>query len=444
MAGSSGAVRGGLWRGNNWFWVAVLLPALMMSRPATAAEELIKPGETLDLPRCIDIAVKKHPTITAAANTLQVNLSRIGQAKANYYPQISGSSGYTRSDPPSSSNFVSRSTGPYDQYTAGVNVNQTIYDFQKTATNVGIQGLNLESARSDLDNVMSQVVFGVKQAYYGLLQAKRNRDVAAETVRQFEQHLDQARGFFEIGTKPKFDVTKAQVDLGNAQLNLVKAENALQLARRTLNNAMGVPTAPDYGVEDNLAFQKLDANLDDSLKKAYANRPDLVSLLTKKKAAEQSIELAKKDYYPVLSGNAAYNWAGERPPLDRGWNVGATLDIPLFTGFSTKYQVDEARANLDVLSANEETLRQSIHLDVEQAILNLGQAAESITVADITAKQAVENLDLANGRYAAGVGSPIEVTDALVAVSNAKTAYVSALYDYKIAVASLEKAMGVK
>lgn len=81
---------------------------------------------------------------------------------------------------------------------------------------------------------------------------------------------------------------------------------------------------------------------------------------------------------------------------------------------------------------------------MEQAVLNLGEAAESIAVSEITARQADENLELANGRYAAGVGSPIELTDALVAVSNAKTAYISALYNYKIAAASLEKAMGVK
>ena len=182
-----------------------LLCTLSFVLPA-GAEELIKAGEMLDLSRCVGIALKKHPNITAAANTLQVNTSRIGQARATYYPQLNASSGYTRTDPASPGAKV----GPYDQYTSSVNLNQTIYDFQKTATNVGIQGLNLDSARSDLDNVLSQVVFGVKQAYYGFLQAKRNRDVAAETVQQFQQHLDQAKGFFDIGTKPKFDVTKAR------------------------------------------------------------------------------------------------------------------------------------------------------------------------------------------------------------------------------------------
>ncbi len=403
------------------------------------ADDLIKSGQLLDLPGCIRIALSKHPNITAAATTLQVNQSRVGQAKAGYYPQLNLSSSYTRSDPASASR-----TGPNDDYASSVTLSQNIYDFEKTAKKVEIQGLNLDAVRADLETVSSQIILGVKQAYYGVLRAQRDKEVAAETVRQFEQHLTRAKGFFETGLKPKFDVTKAQVDLGNAKLNYLRAENALQLTGRTLNNAMGVPNAPPYTIKDNFAVGKQEWNLDEALRRAYATRPDLLSLLAKKKSAEQSVQLAKKDYYPVLSGNAGYNWAGERFPLERGWNVGATLNVPLFSGFSTKYQVDEARANLDVLNANEDALRQSIRLDVEQAILNLKESSERITVAEITEKQAEENLELANGRYAAGVGNPIEITDALVAMNNAKTAYVAALYDYRIAEAGLEKAMGVK
>ena len=120
------------------------------------------------------------------------------------------------------------------------------------------------------------------------------------------------------------------------------------------------------------------------------------------------------------------------------------MSIPIFSGFSTKHQISEAKANLLVLTANEETLRQSVLLEVQQAYLNLTEAGERITVAELTAKQAQENFDIANGRYAAGVGNPIEVTDADVALSNAKTAHNQALYDYKVARASLEKAMGVR
>jgi outer membrane protein TolC len=268
-------------------------------------------------------------------------------------------------------------------------------------------------------------------------------EVSAESVRQFEQHLEQAKGFFTVGTKPKFDVTKAEVDLGNAKLNLILAENALRLAVVNLNNSFGVPDAPEYTLEDNLSFQKYDITLEDSLSKAFQDRPDLKSVVARRQASESSIDLAKTGYYPVLTGNAAYSWSGEKFPLEHGWDVGAALSFPIFSGFLTKYQVQEAKANLNVLKANEESVKQTVISDVQQAFLNLKAAEQRVPTAKLNVEQARENLDIANGRYSAGVGNPIEVTDAEVSLITAKTSYIQALYDYKVAQASLEKAMGI-
>ena len=223
---------------------------------------------------------------------------------------------------------MGRTGGSFDQYSAGFNVSQTIYDFGKTPTQVKIQKYNFDSSRSDLENVSEQIIFNVRQAYYGVLQTKRNMEVSAESVRQFEQHLEQAKGFFTVGTKPKFDVTKAEVDLGNAKLNLILAENALRLAVVNLNNSIGVPDAPEYTLEDNLSFQKYDITLEDALSKAFQDRPDLKSVVARRQASESSIDLAKTGYYPVLTGNAAYSWSGEKFPLGTWMGCGSSPFIP--------------------------------------------------------------------------------------------------------------------
>jgi len=437
-------------------WFSPFISFLIFIMPFEGgAEEIIKKGESLNLERCVEIALKMHPNIAAALHNVNANVSRVGEAKSNYYPQINWSSSYNRisqASGRSGSSFssigttgsLSGGTGSFDQYSTGFSLSQDIYDFGKTPSQVRIQNFNVDSSRSDLENVTEQVIFNVRQTYYGILQAKRSRDVSADTVKQFQQHLDQAKGFYAVGTKPKFDVTKAEADLSNAKLNLIKAENALRLAVVTLNNAIGVPDAPEYIIEDNLSFKKYTITFEDALSKAYQSRPDLQSIVAKRQAAEKSIDLAKTGYYPVLTGNAAYNWAGESFPLDHGWEVGAAISFPVFNGFLTKYQVEEAKANLNVLRANEESLRQSIFSDVQQAYLNLKQAEESIPTAELGVKQAEENFEIANGRYAAGVGNPIEVTDAEVLLSNAKLSYIQALYNYKVSQASLEKAMGIR
>jgi outer membrane protein len=423
-----------------------LMVFLILTMPLKAgAQEIIKKDESLNLERCIEIALKMQPAIMAAMSTANANQSKIGQAQSNYYPQIDWTSNASRTSTGTrtSFGFATRSV-IYNSYSTGLNLNQNIFDFGKTAAQVKVQKLTYDSSLSDLETVSEQITFNVKQTYYGVLQAKRNRDVAADTVKQFQQHLDQAKGFYEVGTHPKFDVTKAEVDLSNAKLNLIKAENAVRIAVANLNNAMGVPDAPEYILEDNLSFQNYNITFEDAMTKAYKNRPDLMAIILKKQAAESSIKLAKKGYFPVLTGTAGYDYAGNTFPLERGWNMGATLSFPLFSGFLTKYQVEESKANLNVLTANEESLRQTVFLDVQQAYLNLKQAEDSIPTAELGVKQAEENFDIANGRYAAGVGNPIEVTDAEISLLSAKLSHIQALYDYKVAQASLEKAMGVR
>jgi len=435
----------------NYKSLIILLSFMLLTPFSAGAQEIITKGESLNLERCVEIALKMQPNILAATGTVRATESRIGQAESNYYPQVNWSSSYSRIKSGSSSGSSSgnsngtlgRTGGSFDQYSAGFNVSQTIYDFGKTPTQVRIQKYNFDSSRSDLDNVSDQIVFNVRQAYYGVLQTRRNMEVSAESVRQFEQHLEQAKGFFTVGTKPKFDVTKAEVDLGNAKLNLILAENALRLAIVNLNNSIGVPDAPEYALEDNLSFRKYDITIEDALSKAFQDRPDLKSIVARRQASQSSIDLAKTGYYPVLTGNAAYSWSGEKFPLEHGWNVGAALSFPIFSGFLTKYQVQEAKANLNVLKANEESVKQTVILDVQQAFLNLKAAEERVPTAKLNVEQATENLDIANGRYSAGVGNPIEVTDAQVSLITAKTSYIQALYDCKIAQAGLEKAMGI-
>ncbi len=414
---------------------------------------VITPGEMLTIGKCIDIALKTSPVVVAAQNTVGANENRVGEARSGYYPQVSATGAYNRISPvPGTTTAPLGVRERFNQYTASVNLNQTIFDFGKTSSSVDISKHNLESSRADLNTSQDTVILTVKQAYYGLLQAKRNRDVAADVIKQFQLHLDQAKGFYEVGTKAKIDVIKAEVDLSNAQLSLINAENAYKIAQVTLSTAMGVPDPPEYTIEDNLSFQQYAVSLEEATTKAFDNRPDLKSIVEKRKSAESAISFAQAGHFPVLTGNASYNsGAVDIPPsslaqggLDHGWDVGVAITVPLFTGFLVSHQVAEAKSNLYVLKANEESLRQQILLDVRQAYLNLQAAEASISTSDLAVKQAKENLDLANGRYAAGVGSPIEVSDAFATFVAAEATYTGSLYNYKIAQANIEKATGMR
>ena len=437
--------------------ILLLLLMVFSFVPATYADEIIGKGELITLERAVQIGLKRHPNINAGQGSVAVNEAKKGQAQAGYWPTLDATAGYERYRP--SVNFSGGSTGgststnniagtshSFDQYSNGATAKQTIFDFGKTWTNVNIQKQNIEASKADLENTEEQVILNVKQAYYNLLRVKRNRAVAEDTVNQFKQHLEQAKAFYEVGTKPKFDVTKAEVDLSTARLGLIRAESSIRLAKVSLNNAMGVPDAPEYGIDDNLAFSKYVVGLEDAVKKAYENRPELKALIARRIAAEKAVYVAKTGYFPILTGNASWSWSGEDfdrfNTRDGAWNAGMTLSIPIFNGFLTKNQVSEAKANLSILAANEEALRQNVLLEVQQSYITLTEQEERIVTVELTIRQAEENQEIVTGRYAAGVGNPIEVTDAEVALGLAKVALNDALHDYKVAVASLEKAMG--
>jgi outer membrane protein TolC len=420
-------------------------------RQDRSGEGMITKGSILTLDRCVAIALRQNPNLLAAIGTVHATQSRLGQSRAAYYPQIDATAAYNKTD---SSSPLSRTTGTfatgtsrYEQYSGTVSLNQNIFDFGRTSSFVDIAKFNLVASRADLLSTENATVLGVKQSYYGVLQANRNREVAAGVIQQFQLHLDQAKGFYEVGTKARIDVIKAEVDLSNAKLRLINAENALKIAWVNLNNAMGVPDAPEYSIEDSLSFQPYVVTLEEATARAFENRPDLRSLVAQRQAAESNIGFARSGYYPSLSGSASYTKSGEdisSEQMSEGWQVGAVLTIPLFSGFLTRHQVAEAKSNLYVLKANEESLRQRILLDIRQAYLNLQAAEASIGTAELAARQARENLDLANGRYEAGVGSPVEVSDAFATYVSAEANYTSALANYKIAQATIENAMGLK
>jgi outer membrane protein TolC len=235
-------------------------------------------------------------------------------------------------------------------------------------------------------------------------------------------------------------VTAAQVQLANAELLQVTARNNVTLGRETLRHAIGLSGPLDFDIVDVLGAPPVSVDDEASLHTAYENRPELRSNAAQQRAATLQIAALQKDYLPKVGGTATYTKSGREDPSDESWNVGAQVSLSIFNGGLTTAQLGEARANLAVLEANYESIRQNVTLEVRQALANVEQGVESIRVADKGSRQARENLEIAEGRYATGAGSIIELTDAQASLASADANRVQALVNYRIAVATLERA----
>ncbi len=423
---------------------------LLCSGVASAQEvSLPQPGKPLSLNDCVALALRFNPALRSNLATVDAQRARVEQALAAYYPQVNLNSSYNWN----TFNFVrlGGTTGAYnynwtfvDVFSVGPTLNLTIYDFGRTSNSVKINRENVKASEQDLVTTRQTVILNVQQAYFGVLQGQRLVEVAKEIVTNTKYHLEQAQGFYQAGTRPKIDVTKAEVDVANAQLALIQANNNFAVAQVTLNNAIGLTRSLTFPVEDTLGFAPREYRLEDIVQTAYDQRPEILQIKAKQRSQEAAVNLARSSYYPILSGNAQYLLRGYHMPNDMTWDLyfGATLSIPIFTGFSSPNQVAEQQANLRNLLSQEEALRLNIRLEAEQAYLSQKQAAEQVRVTEKAVGQAQENYDLAKGRYQVGVGSPLEITDAEVQLANAKANHIQALYNYKVAEAKIEKAMG--
>ncbi len=285
------------------------------------------------------------------------------------------------------------------------------------------------------------MIFSVQQSYFGLLAAYRLRGVADETVRQNGEHLTLAQGRYDVGVAPKFDVTQAQVQLAQARAGRRSPPATTSRSRgrrcatpwdsrtRWTSTSSTCSTSPPKR-----------STTPTTLDYAFAHRPELRSIHSQVEAGRQEISALQKDYLPQVTGLGQYIWSGSNYPLQNTWNFGASVNLSIFNGGLTTAQVGEARATVRTLEANEESLRQNVTLEVRQSVLNVREAIESIRVADKLVYQARENVGLAEGRYAAGAGSIIELTDAQASLVSAEANRVQALVNYRIALASLERA----
>lgn len=402
--------------------------------------------DTLDLNGCIAAAVKNNPQIKISEAGYEGNEANVMLTRSALMPQASLVSSGLRTGGTSFIGPTAR-LATYNNFAAGFQGQMLIFDFGKSISKLNSAADLADASQYDLDNTIQTIELNTTIAYYNYLQSKRIDDVNMEIVRQSEEHLKESKSFFEVGRKPQFDVIKAETDLANARLNLIRSKNNIKLALLQLADLMGVKLNDNVILKDNLENnQKSGFELNDAMTEAFKNRPDYLSSLLRLEANKSLVTSAWTTHLPSINATGTYNWKGFDlgQKFNNGWTLGLSFSLPVFQGWGIDAAVQIAKANLKSSEYSNEYLKQQIILDVQQQYLGYSEAEERILAGKKLVEQAEETLKLAEGRYSSEVGSAIEVTDARVTLLNAQISYIQALYDSKISLARLKKAMGVK
>jgi len=411
-------------------------------------------GRVLSLNEAIDIALETQPLIQARLADYMAASHRVDQAFAPLLPQLTASWTVARSQNATGSRSIVSAAGtgqqrevtittirPFEENTtARVSLSQIIFDFGKTFASTEAARRLAEQAQEDVELQRQLITLTVKESFININFARRLIRVQEQALERADLNLRSARGFFDVGTRPKSDVARAEVDVANARVDLIRARNAERLARVALNTAMGIPADTPTEVQDILVYEAMTLDRTQLLSQALANRPEYKQARLRVDEAAARMRRAFRDFFPDVSAVGSYG--GTRSDLNEIWEVGLALSWSIFDGGNRIARLRETRASVEAERARVLATELDISREVEQAQLNVSEAEERIAAAQTAVASAQENFRLAQGRFDAGVGTILELTDAQLFLTQAQNTETQALADYRIAVARLERAIG--
>lgn len=402
----------------------------------------------LTLEDLLPLALKNNPQLDIALQQFRQSEGRETQAKSGYLPRLKVGASLGRV-------YVDnlQPTDEDDVINGGVSASQLIYDFGKTVGGIDSARFSKEATRANLEQQLHDVVLLVKQAYYTVLENKALVVVAEQAVNNYEQHLYRAKKYFEAGVRTKIDIINAELELANAKLNLLRKRSDLKTSRVQLEQLLGIkPNSGDYQVAtihsdiSTLAgsVPENSYNLKALLSDALKDRPGFRQLEQLVAAAEATVKSVQGENWPQLSAQGSYDvYETDISSLADQWQVAAMLSWEIFSGFETQGKLVEARANMLEISASKHELELAIIQEVTDSYLRAEENREAVVIADLAAGLAKRNLELAEGRYQAGLGDMIEFNDAQLNYTSSQSDLISTYFAYLTAIAGLERAAGI-
>lgn len=303
--------------------------------------------------------------------------------------------------------------------------------------------LGRTAAEQTLEAVELDIELQVRQAFYGVLLASAFLNVVEQSLAQVEKRFDRAQKQKAAGVTTRLEVIRANVQVVNTRSQLIQAHNRHKLAEENFKLTLGIPLDRTISIKGELRVERKQVNLEQVIATALMRRPEIKQIELQEQMGEKQVKVAKAGNKPKLSsfGNYIFNDT-ERQAYDTSWSVGVSLQIPIFDGFATRAEVNQARLNLVQIQTNRELLLDSIRLETKSAVFELDAAQKLIEAQAGIVEQAAEGLRIANVQHEAGLITGVELTDVELSHTQAQVNRLQAIYDYIIAVARVERAIG--
>lgn len=437
-------------------FTALILWAASAAGPITLLAQ--EPMLRLDLDEAVERATTRNENVLIARAERARAEGIVKETRAQSLPEITASFGYTRNiqtpvlffNTPEGVQQIN--IGNDNDLTFNVNLRQPLLDFSLGPARTAAR-LAEDAGSASVESARTQAALAARLAYYQALLDRALLDVQEKALENAQARLRQVEEFYEAGTASEFDLLTAQVEVDNIRPRLIEARNRLELDRNELKRVIGVPLDREVQLTDSFSTPAASSDMEmaEALRQALQERADLRSQQLAVDLQQQSLTAERMDALPALSLNAGLSRRASSddliPPerdFSQTTSVGLSLEVPLFDGRSRAGRVQQAEAAVTRERFRLQQLREDVRLEVQQAVLALSAAREETEASRSNVRRAERALEIAQVRFRNGLSSQVEVNDAELAVTEARSNYANALYRYSTARARLTAATGAR
>ena len=416
-------------------------------------------AQSYTLNDCIQIALDGKKTVLSAG--IDVNTAKKGltSSYSGLLPSLQFSTNIAQNKFPNrrsvdfnfeSLTFDTTFTSSINNYSAGLSLNQMLYDGGRTINRVKQAKTNLSTSKLNQRQIKSQVIQKVIQAYYDLLKAQKLSTVANKNLEMSNQQVDLVKKQFDIGLVKRTDLLKAQVAKGQAEVDAINKKINLENSRRILFNDMGLQ---DFGqniiaIDQDWTMPKIPSSTD-VLKLLKSQNPTILISKNQISLSDLSYRLSKGLRLPLLSSTMNYSANGATSnqllnALDDDWILGINLSIsvPIYTGNNLSMQQQQAKLSIQRSEYSYITLLNDLRVQAEIIRETLNNYAEIIPLNQAIVNSAEEDLKLVTERYSLGSATILEVLDAQVSLLRSNSNLINTVHDARIQEANLKAILG--
>jgi len=439
--------------------IFILIFFIVISLTAYGQDEL-----TLD--EAIQIALHKNSTLQKSINGLEGFESNVQASYGNFLPTLGLGGGWdwTKSDVQGLGTIVIggvsvpsvTTTSQTRNYQWNVGSNWTLFDGLANFATLSQSQTDLESAEYSLERLKQDIVFQTTSLFYDILNTQKLLTVKEDNLKWNEKNLETIRERNKLGAATLADVYQQEVATGNAELEIIRTKNQLEVAKNELLFYLGLDVLKEYSFSDKITDEEeevLKTNLAEDYEKiseyvndAMKNRLDYRSAQLNLESAKDGVTIAQSGHWPSLSANGFYTWRGNNiSEIDNSktLSVGLTLNVPLFQGWSVTNRVQFAQVDVKNKEVELSDLERNIKRQLQKTFLDLQAAYKFLQVSESNIDFADENLRIEQEKYSLGSG---KLLDVLVANSNYTTALtdlINAQFVYLVLSEQLKYYVGV-